>query len=589
MRRLFLAVVSGGLSAFAGIAVAQAPPGTAAPGTANPPAVSLRTDRQSSPVSVEALQAQVAAQQHAIDQLVGTVKGLTERLQQLPPAPVAPAAVSSATPAAELRQTELQLVGLAQQQAPATRAPTAEDLRKQVELQQKQIEVLNKMVNLLAEQLGKQVPTQKLEGETATLEARSQRAAQRDQELAHGLDNLTEHVDAMERYGPALPGPLKQLFDPFYNNETPLSIYGALVAGFDRINGNAATAANGAGRSATPGNFYFGEFTPDFFLKLNDWILLEAEIGLNSNGTASVGAFAQADFFVNDWLTISAGRFVAPLGFFNQRLANPWVNKLPTDTAGGFPLLWLQVLPTFSMLGVDAHGACYIGNTPFKLDYHAFVSNGLNVTPATSGAPTINELANLENMTGTFAPTVTNDKIVGGRVGIWWPERGLEAGFGGFYNGDYVAGGFEDSITILTADFNYHMGNLDMRAEYGVNWQQAGSFAGTSGLTASQIRRQGFYGQVAYRPYDSANRCLQRLEGVYRYSYVDFHGIDATQLDLTTFSSPIDVPVRRQQNEFGINYWFYQRMVLKCAYQINDEPRFHLHDNQFIAELAWGW
>ena len=30
-------------------------------------------------------------------------------------------------------------------------------------------------------------------------------------------------------------------------------------------------------------------------------------------------------------------------------------------------------------------------------------------------------------------------------------------------------------------------------------------------------------------------------------------------------------------------------MVLKCAYQINDEPGFHLHDNQFLAELAWGW
>ena len=49
------------------------------------------------------------------------------------------------------------------------------------------------------------------------------------------------------------------------------------------------------------------------------------------------------------------------------------------------------------------------------------------------------------------------------------------------------------------------------------------------------------------------------------------------------------MPVRRQQNEFGINYYFYPRMVLKCAYQVNDEPGFHLHDNQFIAELAWGW
>jgi hypothetical protein len=51
----------------------------------------------------------------------------------------------------------------------------------------------------------------------------------------------------------------------------------------------------------------------------------------------------------------------------------------------------------------------------------------------------------------------------------------------------------------------------------------------------------------------------------------------------------VDVPVRRQQSEFGVNYWFYPRMALKCAYQINDEPGFHLHDNQFIAELDWGW
>src|SRR5271166_4502839 len=133
MRRLFLAVVSGGLSAFAGIAVAQAPPGTAAPGNASPPAFPLRTDREPAPVPVEALQAQLATQQHAIDQLVGTVKALTARLQQLTPAPLAPAAGSSDAPAAELKQTQLQLVALAQQPPPATRALTPQDLQKQVE------------------------------------------------------------------------------------------------------------------------------------------------------------------------------------------------------------------------------------------------------------------------------------------------------------------------------------------------------------------------------------------------------------------------------------------------------------------------
>jgi hypothetical protein len=185
-------------------------------------------------------------------------------------------------------------------------------------------------------------------------------------------------------------------------------------------------------------------------------------------------------------------------------------------------------------------------------------------------------------MTNTFNIT-TNDKAAGGRIGIWWPEMGLEAGLSGMYSGDYIAGGFEDSISLWAVDLNYHKGNWDLRFEYGKTYQHAQTFVD------SNIRRQGLYGQVAYRPRDVANRYLQNTELVYRYSYVDFRGIDATALDLTTFATPVDVPVRRQQNEFGVNYYFYPRMVLKCAYQINDEPGFHLHDNQFITELAWGW
>jgi hypothetical protein len=165
---------------------------------------------------------------------------------------------------------------------------------------------------------------------------------------------------------------------------------------------------------------------------------------------------------------------------------------------------------------------------------------------------------------------------------------GLEGGISGMTSGDYVAGGFEDAISLLAVDLNYHKGNWDARLEYGMTWQHTNSFAGTTGLLGN-IRRQGFYGQVAYRPFDACNRFLRNTEFIYRYSYVDFRGIDPTALDLTTFASPIDVPVRRQQNEFGINYYFYPRLVLKCAYQINDEPGFHLHDNQFIAELDWGW
>jgi hypothetical protein len=478
-----------------------------------------------------------------------------------------------------------QLQGL-KEEAPVRQAADNDDkMQKQLEIQKKQIEVLEKMVRLLAEQLKKKPPpgevVEQLETKVATLESRAQQAARRDQELAHAVDEIREHADAEERAGPQLPAPLKELFLPSGTNETPLSIYGTLAAGYSKILGDSTTAANGAGRLSTPGGFYFGEFSPDFFLKLNDWIFLEAEISVGPGGSVNP-TFAQADFFVNDWLTVIAGRFVAPIGWYNERSNNPWVTKLPTDAPGSNPLLWLQVLPTFSMIGVQAQGSFYLGCLPVKLEYNAYVSNGLNLRPAMAGSPTVSELANLENMESTFN-VITNEKAVGGRIGLWWPAVGVAGGLSGMYNGDYVAGGAEDAISLWAVDLNYHKGNWDLRAEYGMTYQHAQSFI------ADNIRRQGFYVQAAYRPYDSPNKYLQNVELVYRYSYVDFRGIDATALDLTTFGTPIDVPVRRQQNEFGVNYWFAPRMVLKCAYQVNDEPGFHLHDNQFISELAWGW
>src|SRR6202043_1878670 len=135
-------------------------------------------------------------------------------------------------------------------------------------------------------------------------------------------------------------------------------------------------------------------------------------------------------------------------------------------------------------------------------------------------------------------------------------------------------------INLWAADVNFHKGNWDLRAEYGMTYQQ------TQPFLATDITRQGFYAQASYRPRDSHIRYLENVELVYRYAYVNFKGIDPTTLDLTTFATPVDVPVRRQQNEFGVNYWFTPRLVIKFAYQINDEPGFHLHDNQVLTELA---
>jgi hypothetical protein len=512
----------------------------------------------------------------------------------VPPQPRTPGRALEGTPPAaqpasglSLDVCLLEIENLREQQATLQAKPQDDEQKKKIELLQKEVETLEKMVKLLADQLKKQPAggpaVEKLQGQAATLEARSLQAARRDEELAGAIGDLREQADARERYGPMLPAPLKELFLPSGTNETPLSIYGELSVGYSKILGDHNTSAAGATgpRRPTPGGFYFGEFSPHFFLGLNDWLFLEGEISVAANGVVST-PFAQADFIVNDWLTISAGRILAPIGWFNERINDPWVNKLPNDAPGSLPLLWLQVLPTTSLLGVQARGAFYLGSSPVKMEYVAYVSNGLNVTPATPGAPTIDELANLENMTNTFN-IITNKKAVGGRVGFWWPEVGLEAGFSAMYNSDYIAGGFDNSLALWVVDLNFHKGNWDVRAEYGRTYQQ------TQPFFSPDIRRQGVHAQVAYQPRDCPNWFLRNFEVVYRYGYVDFEGINPTTLDLTRYTTPVDVPVRRQQHEFGIDYYFSPRMVLKCAYQINDEPGFHLHDNQFLTELSWGF
>ena len=55
------------------------------------------------------------------------------------------------------------------------------------------------------------------------------------------------------RYGPDLPAPLKELFDPNYNNETPVSIYGQMLMGYNKQNGQNGNFTHDAGLSLLSG------------------------------------------------------------------------------------------------------------------------------------------------------------------------------------------------------------------------------------------------------------------------------------------------------------------------------------------------
>jgi hypothetical protein len=267
---------------------------------------------------------------------------------------------------------------------------------------------------------------------------------------------------------------------------------------------------------------------------------------------------------------MDVGFFIAPIGFWSERLDPRWINKLPD-----IPLVMRQVIPDgLTMTGLQFRGAKYLFGSPVKMEYSVFATNGLGVPGAGKAA----DWADLGALIGTTG-SVNNAMAYGGRIGFWLPERGINFGVSELVNAPYSAADGA-VISIWQPYFNYHRGNWDFRFEYGDMFERTKSFIGNN------IGRRGFYTQVAYRNYQSIHKQLQRLEAVFRFSDARFSGIDQVHLDPTTFSPVMAAPVNRNQYAIGLNYYFYPSVILKTAYQINQELGKSLHDNVFMMQFV---
>ena len=191
---------------------------------------------------------------------------------------------------------------------------------------------------------------------------------------------------------------------------------------------------------------------------------------------------------------------------------------------------------------------------------------------------TARDFADLRAMKDAFND-VNGDKAYGGRVGLVFPTTGVWLGISGLVNGAYDRAGQQD-LSLWDFDFNWRRGNWDFRFELARVHQQA---------PTAPIKRTGFYAQIAYRPFDSGSPILQRLEGVFRYDYVQFRGIDLAATGLA-FGGRENVPIDRARYTLGLNYWAYESLVFKIAYEINEELRFRsFRDNGLLAQVAWGF
>jgi len=324
-----------------------------------------------------------------------------------------------------------------------------------------------------------------------------------------------------------------------------------------------------------------GDFNPIFLIGYKDLLLFESEAEFSAQTDGSTKTqieFANLNLNATDWLTLTAGKFLSPIGDFQQHLHPTWINKLPDRPAGFFEDGGNEAL---TEVGVMARGAFPVGS--MTLDYAIFGGNG----PRLSDVP--DEGVLLEGFGGGDN---NGDKDFGGRIGLR-PLPYISIGVSGMHA--KVRGNDGSSGAVTKADYDledvdaaFTKGYWDIRGEYIRahldSLMTAFDPANPTALIPGTTWRS-WYAQIAYRlegiadritSNEALSRVLSNFEPVFRYSTQNVHGFSdfkANEEDRWTV---------------GLDYWFAPSLVFKMAYENRD---FNNKSNEdvFRAQFAYGF
>ncbi len=356
------------------------------------------------------------------------------------------------------------------------------------------------------------------------------------------------------------------------NADVKFRFAGAVVANYgvsSHASQGMSMAPGGTGSNST---FTGGAFMPIFLLKYKDLAEIEAHLEFMNMGgeTHTSLEYAQIDLFLNDWATVVAGKFLSPIGQFQQSLHPAWVNKLPDRPAGfvegggGEPL---------SEVGVQVRGAFPIGN--MTADYAVFAGNG----------PQLGEegLALEGNSHDN-----NNNKSFGARFGLR-PIDHLDIGVSAMHskvtsNAEMLMPGMFGSSAshdLYDFDFSYTPPNVDIRGEYIHGRLQPVWFDDSSGDDPSLLATATWrlwYLQGAYRFAGMTdNPTLGKFEVVSRVSQ---NKVSGGSMDW------------RMSNEkrvtVGLNYWWSPTLVGKIAYE-HKNFEYLTTDNLLRMQLVFGF
>ncbi len=271
--------------------------------------------------------------------------------------------------------------------------------------------------------------------------------------------------------------------------------------------------------------------------------------------------YANVGYFVNDWFTLVAGKFLSPFGTFNERFHPSWINRLPSAPLGfGHG----GSLPSYE-LGIQGRGGLQWGKT--KVYYALYLSNGPvledgNGNPDNAGALIY---SNFQDNNAS--------KAVGGRIG-WLPfqNSSLEIGVSGQYAGKTGDHGlaYENVSALLYAgdltyvkDFAAVGGTVRLIGQYSVVDVENAFYVndsmdvsmGEDSLYTFDNYSTVYYVQLALRLDKLESKVLQKIELVGRYDAASLAPGSKWEYD----DSRITV---------GINYWIHDRSAFKAEVRI---------------------
>lgn len=342
-----------------------------------------------------------------------------------------------------------------------------------------------------------------------------------------------------------------------------------VVSGYGTVGGEKA--------QGTPGSF-FASVAPIFLFQFTDKVLAETELEfeLEEGATKTGLEYIDISILLNDYVTVTAGKFLLPFGVFGQRLHPNWINRFAT-----FPPLFghgggvegiQPLVPVMADIGVMTSAVIPVGGGGRSFTFAGFATNGPMAEESAEMGGGMGEIPEL-----AFGETVAdnnNNKMLGGRVGFVAPNFEINVStiwsqwgkseFEPFAETPLVFWGYNGAADV-------RVGSLEVRGEWLRLFLDAEEVdTATMTSTVETVKRWGGYAQASYR--------LGDWEPVVRFSLVEPNEGAAND--------------RLYQYGLGLNYWITPSIAVMGAFELNRDKfdmGSDLKNNRVLMHWAFGF